>query len=73
MSQQTFDRLISGIIAILLIVASLAVVTIDAIHGDTSASLPPFLQSVTTLVIGYYFGAHGRDLTVNPAPEVKGN
>lgn len=69
----SFDRYVTAVLAVVLLVAAVVITAVEATHGADASSLPTWLQSLITLVFGYYFGAHARDLQVSPGVAPKGS
>lgn len=58
MQTDRLERIISGAIALLLVSGSLVATVVAAAHGGQAPALPEWLVGATTMVTGYYFGAH---------------
>lgn len=60
-SNTNLERLVTAVIALVLILASISIAVVGALRVG-SPSDPQWLLSSTTLVIGYYFGNHRASL-----------
>lgn len=52
------ERIVSGLLALLLVGGSLVATIVSVAHGGQPPALPEWLIGATTMVVGYYFGAH---------------